>query len=223
MQDTSSVQERREGRERGILYTIPPHQEEEDVQFEARNLAQKWLQTLHKSRCKMLMYIFVLSLLCVFLVVPFLMLYIAFNYTHCKDIFTGWLLLGGILWYITIFFFFIMMITDIEYKECSYIPFGMGLMCILCWWISSFVLGSMKDPLVDGVKNKMDDPVCRLYLYTFPFWLSLAPFALLFIGCIARYKWLCELVQICFCDSDSSVTIDTSTTRFDAFFRDSDS
>ena len=180
MQYTSSVQERREGRERGILYTIPSCQEEEDVQFEGPNLAQKCCLLF----CKMLMYLFVLSLLCVFLGVPFLMIYIGINYNYCQDMFTYWLVIGGVLCYITIGIFCIMMIIDQDtrYKSCIYLAFFGFLLLILIWWIFGFgriYSGSMnRDPV-------MDDPVCKWYLYTFPFWLTLAPFALLFIGCLA--------------------------------------
>ena len=133
---------------------------------------------------KVLMFLYILSLLCFLLVGAFFMIYIGINYNYCQDMFTYWLVIGGVLCYITIGIFCIMMIIDQDtrYKSCIYLAFFGFLLLILIWWIFGFgriYSGSMnRDPV-------MDDPVCKWYLYTFPFWLTLAPFALLFIGCLA--------------------------------------
>ena len=131
---------------------------------------------------KVLMFLYILSLLCFLLVGAFFMIYIGINYSYCQDMFTYWLVVGGVLWYITILILIVKIYMDVSDScnyQCHYLVLIGFLSLIIIWWIFGFgrvYSGAMnRDPV-------MDDPVCKWYLYTFPFWLTLAPFALFFIG-----------------------------------------
>ena len=131
--------------------------------------------------CTVLKYILVMILLCFFLVVPFIMIYISISYSYCEDIFAPWLLIGGVLCYVD---FLILLSKEPLKRNCNvntnfvYYVFLGFLVIIMVWWIFGF------GRIFSGVMNKdpvMKDPVCSWYLYTFPFWLTLSPFVIFFL------------------------------------------
>ena len=131
--------------------------------------------------CTVLKYFLVMILFCFFLVVPAIMIYISISYSYCEDIFAPWLMIGGVLCYLD---FLILLSKEPLKRHCSvntnfvYYVFLAFLVIIMIWWIFGFgriFSGAMdKDPV-------MRDPVCSWYLYTFPFWLTLSPFAIFFL------------------------------------------
>ena len=131
--------------------------------------------------CTVLKYILVIILVCFFLVVPYMMIYIGANYSYCEDMFAPWLLIGGVLCYVD----YLILISKEQLKRhfsvnanFVYYVFLGFLVIIMIWWIFGFgriFSGAMNtDPV-------MDDPVCKWYLYTFPFWLTLCPFVIFFL------------------------------------------
>ena len=130
--------------------------------------------------CTIVKYILVVILFCFFLVTPLIMIYIGVSYRYCEDIFAPWLLIGGVLCYLD---FLILLSKEPLKRHCSvntnfvYYVFLIFLMIIMIWWVFGFgriFSGAMERDLV------MEDPVCRWYLYNFPFWLTLSPFIIFF-------------------------------------------
>ena len=131
--------------------------------------------------CTVIKYILVGVLFCFFLIIPAVMIYVGTAYTYCDDLFASWLLVGGVLCYID---FFILMSKEPLKRHCHvntnfvYATFLGFLVIIMIWWVLGFgrIFSGMmdQDPL-------MEDPDCKLYLYTFPFWLSLSPFLIFFL------------------------------------------
>ena len=131
--------------------------------------------------CTVLKYFLVLVLVCFFLVVPFFMIYVGVNYSYCEDLFAPWLLIGGVLCYVD----YLILISKWPLKKffevnTTYIyqVFLAFLVIIMIWWVFGF------GRIFSGAMNEdpvMSDPVCKWYLYTFPFWLSLSPFLLFFL------------------------------------------
>lgn len=135
-----------------------------------------------------------------FLIVPFLMLYVGINYHYCEDLFSIWLILGGVLCYVDCFIFVIFMYARRGKEKCfscyCCIWFLFTLV-VTCWWLFGFarVLAPARNIGLSlrtgdfGIYDEpfMDDPICKFYLFTFPFWLTLTPWmllGLLFISCL---------------------------------------
>jgi len=127
------------------------------------------------------------------LITPSLMLYIGITYDYCEDMFSTWLIIGGIVCYVDALLFLSWIflrrknkVDDMTYTVCDFscLKCSLGIFIVvsvflLIWWVFGFgriFSGSvLEDPI-------MEDPVCRWYLYKFSFWLSLLPFFLLFGG-----------------------------------------
>jgi len=124
--------------------------------------------------CKMIEYSYALFLVCFFLVVPFLMIYVGVKYQWCEDWFADWLLIGGVLLYAGCLMFIARwFLAKKEVKTtCVTIAFFVILVIILIglgFGLGRIMDGSMaEDPF-------MSDPECRFYLFKFPFWLMLSP------------------------------------------------
>ena len=143
----------------------------------------------------LLKYFLLIPFTCFNIVVPSIMIYIGINYSYCDDMFSPWLIFGGIIVYADclLFVFWRCLIKkrrvyDIHYTVCDFPCIRVALstfvgvsVMFFTWWLFGFARifsGSMLDDRV----TMMEDPVCRLYLYKFPFWLSVFPFIFLFIG-----------------------------------------
>eukprot|EP00092_Neocalanus_flemingeri_P002633 GFUD01002820.1.p1 GENE.GFUD01002820.1~~GFUD01002820.1.p1 ORF type:complete len:173 (+),score=13.58 GFUD01002820.1:265-783(+) len=124
----------------------------------------------------LLKYSLVLILFSFFLGVPFLMIYVGISYIHCEDMFAIWLLIGGVLCYIDLLILIVAKaLKTPENQAIPYLAFFGILLIILIWWVFGF------GRIFSGAMNRepvMDDPVCKWYLYTFPFWLCLSPFVI---------------------------------------------
>ena len=134
-------------------------------------------------------------LACCALFLPALMLYVGVNFYYCDDIFAPWLIIGGVICYMNCLLFLYQWNENRTcslkkvVNKCKYFTFLVFSGIVIIWWLFGFVrifstgntrrpdlgkeLGMLDDPF-------MRDPVCKFYLYTFPFWLTLVPF--IFIG-----------------------------------------
>ena len=146
------------------------------------------------SRCWSIIKTVLLICLVIFLVVlPAMMLYIGITYDYCGDIFSTWLIVGGVLAYVDSFIFLVWILLrrkkkedDITYTVCD-LPcmpcflgiFGVVSIILVIWWACGqgrmFSESMYEEPM-------MEDPVCKLYLFTFPFCLIILPYLLLFLG-----------------------------------------
>ena len=129
------------------------------------------------------------------LVTPPFMMYCGVAYHYCDDIFPTWLLIGAVSCYIelSLSIFLCKTYKSLGFRNCSYLI--IFIFCIIfsllffVWWMFGVArvlgparsyqrgittdLGIYDDPI-------MEDPECKLYMFTFPFWLSIVPF--IFIG-----------------------------------------
>ena len=152
-------------------------------------------------------YGFLASLACCCVVLPGIMIYVGVNYYYCQDIFAPWLILCGVMSYLSCILFLChwkenktFSIKKVENK-CKYgaILGFFGILVILWAWgfgrifsVSESNLGMLDDPM-------MSDPECKLYLYEFPFWLTLFPFMFIFLF---LFGFFCYASCICCCDND---------------------
>ena len=132
----------------------------------------------------LLKYFLLIPFTCFNMVVPCIMIYIGINYSYCDDMFSLWLIFGGILYYADCLLFVFWRYTVCGFSCSTRVALnifvGVSVMFFI-WWLFGLVRifsGSM----LDGGVTMMEDPVCRLYLYKFPFCLSIIPFIFFFIG-----------------------------------------
>ena len=148
------------------------------------------------------------------LILPAIMLYVGVRFYYCDDIFAPWLIVGGVICYINCLLFFInwkenktLNIRKVANK-CKYWVFLVFSGITVIWWLLGFVrifgpahrklrnsnssdLGMYDDPM-------MEDPVCKFYLFTFPYWITLVPFIFIFLFI---FLFLCYACCMC-CDND---------------------
>lgn len=153
-------------------------------------------------QCWLIIKLVLLICLVTFLtVLPAVMLYIGVAYDYCGDMFSTWLITGGVLIYVDSFLFLFWMflrrkkkVDDITYEICNIpcSPCFLGILgavsfAIVIWWVfghARILSGSMvEDPV-------MEDPACRLYLFTFPFWLCILPYIFLFLGVCTCFAYI---------------------------------
>ena len=154
------------------------------------------------SRCWCMIKTVLLICLILFLIVlPAMMLYSGITYDYCGDIFSTWLLVGGVLAYLDSFIFLVWMflrrkhkMDDVTYTICDLpcMPCFLGIFAVVSitlviWWSIGqgrlFSGSIIQDPV-------MEDPVCKLYLFTFPYWLCILPYLVLFLGCFACFAYI---------------------------------
>ena len=130
--------------------------------------------------CKIIEFFYVLCLVCFFLVVPFLMIYVGVNYQWCEDGFADWLLIGGFLLYAGVLMFIA------RWSFAKYHCHGGKTTCVTIAFFIILVniLGGLGVGL--GMMDRRDedpdeDPECRLYLFKFPFLLMLSPILIFII------------------------------------------
>merc|ERR1719471_261742 len=126
-------------------------------------------------------YFLVIVLVIFFIIIPAIMIYVGISFGYCQDIFSAWLLVGGVLCYLD----FLILLSKWPLKKyCGinstyvYYVFLFWLAIILLWWVFGF------GRIFSGAMNQepiMSDDDCKKYLYTFPFWLCLSPFLIFFI------------------------------------------
>lgn len=134
----------------------------------------------------------VIFLFLYFIIVPCIMIYFGVSSLHCEDLFPIWLIIGGVLCYITLIIFVIYMCMAMRKAACTGISFYVfsGFSFLLCiWWVSGFtrLAGSAryadiekKAQEVKGIFGEpwVSDPLCKQYLLDFPFWLTISPLIL---------------------------------------------
>ena len=126
-----------------------------------------------------------------FLVVPLVMIYIGVAYSYCDDMFSIWLAVGGFLCYADCLALLLLRCLKNMNKSFLYTLIGILSVALLVWWVFGFgriYSGAMNEETV------MSDPVCKKFLYNFPFWLTLAPFALILLGFVFL------IIYAVFCD-----------------------
>ena len=125
--------------------------------------------------------------LCSSILLPPTMVYIGIKYHHCDAIFPPWMIIGAVFWYLDC-------ILCGFYKKGCYNNFSVYLIIaitvlLVIWWVFGFsrIFGPARSALrgydLDlGIYDDpmMDDAECKLYMFTFNFWLCLLPF--IFIG-----------------------------------------
>ena len=135
---------------------------------------------------------FLVSLLVPYFTIgPAVLLYIGFSYHYCEDMFTIWLIIGGFLVYLDVGLFIGTWFANrtFSFKKvthpCIYYTFIGVSLVVVVWWVFGFgrIFSPARHPSPDnrGMLDSplMDDPECKAYLYTFPFWLVLTPFMLI--------------------------------------------
>ena len=119
-------------------------------------------------------------------------IYVGITYNYCQDPFSPWLIVGGILVYGNLILFLVMVLL----KRCFDVKHGVvmpGMICVVSvslvvWWIWGFGrihIGSMDEEPV------MEDPVCKEYLYSFPFWLTITPYIMVPVGFVGWTFLIC--------------------------------
>ena len=123
-----------------------------------------------------------------FIIIPGFCIYVGIAYSYCEDMFATWLIVGGILGYLDLSVYLFRRLLkrsfdeyrdDCKNNDCLLGMINVVSAILLVWWVWGFgriFSGSMNEDPV------MEDPVCKEYLYRFPFWLTITPFPMLFIG-----------------------------------------
>ena len=116
-----------------------------------------------------------------------LMIYDGVRYRYCEDLFSPWLITGGVLNMLDVIFLLLAFKTC---KTVSCIAYGISF-AIFIWWVFGvsriFSGGIFKEQI--HIEN---DVICKWYLFWIPFWISLLPF--LFIAvvfCVWCYRDCC--------------------------------
>eukprot|EP00092_Neocalanus_flemingeri_P006402 GFUD01006892.1.p1 GENE.GFUD01006892.1~~GFUD01006892.1.p1 ORF type:complete len:208 (-),score=19.25 GFUD01006892.1:242-865(-) len=131
-------------------------------------------------------YFFLVLYLCFFLALSLFMIFVGVITGDCEDMFSTWLIVGGVLLLVGCL---IIVINGFlrRYFTVDILRLFWGcLAIILIWWSFGFgriFSGSM---IIDEWEESVfTDPDCKLYLYTFPFWLSLSFFGFyILIACL---------------------------------------
>ena len=119
------------------------------------------------------------------IIMPGLSLYFGIAYYYCEDQSAPWLIVGGVLGYGNISFYLVRKFLK-RFIGDKIHDWLLGMIIIvsiilLFWWVwglSRILSGSILDDPV------MEDPVCKEYMYRFPFWLTLIPFIIVFFWMI---------------------------------------
>ena len=117
----------------------------------------------------------VLSLALLF-ISPLLTFYVGFKSRYCEDMFSTWLIFGGVICSVDC----LVGLLRIAVKRAGmidlipYVDLFITIMFLITivWWVFGsgriFSGSILKDPI-------MEDPSCKWYLYTIPFWYTLCP------------------------------------------------
>ena len=103
-----------------------------------------------------------------------LMIYVGVRYRYCEDLFSPWLITGGVLNMLDVIFLFLAFRTC---KTVSCIAYGISF-AIFIWWIfgvSRIFSGSIFKEQIHIENNG----ICKWYMFWIPFWLSLLPFLII--------------------------------------------
>jgi hypothetical protein len=117
-----------------------------------------------------------------FILIPGLSIYVGVTYYYCQDMFAPWLISGGILGYSNLLLCLVRRFLKISFdvqNDCLLYTICVLSAILLIWWVWGFGRIFHGARLEDPV---MKDPVCKEYLYRFPFWLTITPFIMIWIG-----------------------------------------
>ena len=152
-------------------------------------------------------YCYLGLLACCCLVVPGLMIYVGIRYHWCQDIFSPWVIVGGILCYINLFIFILhwrenktislKKILSRDKRTKYYLFLGLSLIIII-GWVGAFarIMNTFDGEGWLGAPM-MSDPVCMFYMHDVIWGITTLPFFFIFLFiflfcCWAGYAGCCD-------------------------------
>ena len=106
-----------------------------------------------------------------------LMVYVGVRYNCCEDIFSPWLITGGVLNIVDVILLLLVLITS---KEWIIIFAYLISLAIFIWWIFGLSRIGSGYILKEQIHIK-DNPICKWYFYWIPLWLTLMPFLIIVV------------------------------------------